>query len=239
MIFAGFSAEAIADRNNDAGAVAVITADAGWRRGKVLPLKETVDEALAKSPTVRHCIVLNRVNEAVDWVEGRDHWWHDLMADASDDCPAKPMDSETPLFILYTSGSTGKPKGIKHTTAGYNLFVKKTFEWVFDWREEDVFWCTADCGWVTGHSYVVYGPLSAGATCLMYEGAPNYPDEDRFWEIVEKYKVTIFYTAPTAIRAFIKWGDDLHAKHDLSSACACWARSARGSTPRPGCGTTR
>jgi acetyl-CoA synthetase len=217
VIFAGFSAEAIADRNNDAGAVAVITADAGWRRGKVLPLKATVDEALTKSPSVRHCIVLNRVNEAVDWVEGRDHWWSDLMAEASDDCPATPMDSESPLFILYTSGSTGKPKGIKHTTAGYNLFAKKTFEWVFDWREEDVFWCTADCGWITGHSYVIYGPLSAGATCLMYEGAPNFPAEDRFWEIIAKYKVTLFYTAPTAIRAFIKWGDDLPAKHDLSS----------------------
>ena len=138
---------------------------------------------------------------------GRDYWWHELMAKASADCPAEPLDSEAPLFILYTSGSTGKPKGIKHTTAGYNLFVKKTFEWVFDHRDDDIFWCTADIGWVTGHSYVVYGPLSAGATVLMYEGAPNWPDEGRFWQIIEKYKVTIFYTAPTAIRAFIKWGD--------------------------------
>ena len=148
---------------------------------------------------------------------GRDFWWHELMAKASADCPATPMDSEAPLFILYTSGSTGKPKGIKHTTAGYNLFVKKTFEWVFDHRDDDIFWCTADCGWVTGHSYVVYGPLSAGATILMYEGAPNFPDESRFWQLIEKYKVTIFYTAPTAIRAFIKWGDQHVKKHDLSS----------------------
>ena len=148
---------------------------------------------------------------------GRDFWWHDLMAERRADCPAVPLDSEAPLFILYTSGSTGKPKGIKHTTAGYNLFVKKTFEWVFDHRDEDIFWCTADCGWVTGHSYVVYGPLSAGATVLMYEGAPNWPDEGRFWEMIEKYRVSIFYTAPTAIRAFIKWGDQWVDKHDLSS----------------------
>jgi acetyl-CoA synthetase len=149
--------------------------------------------------------------------KGRDVWWHDLMNDASADCPAEPLDSETPLFILYTSGSTGKPKGIKHTTAGYNLYAKKTFEWVFDHRDDDVFWCTADCGWITGHTYVVYGPLSAGATVVMYEGAPNHPDEGRFWEIVEKYKVTIFYTAPTAIRAFIKWGDQWPEGRDLSS----------------------
>ena len=149
--------------------------------------------------------------------QGRDFWWHDLMDEASADCPAEPLDSEAPLFILYTSGSTGKPKGIKHTTAGYNLYAKKTTEWVFDLRDEDVFWCTADCGWVTGHSYVVYGPLAAGATVLMYEGAPNWPDEGRFWEIIEKYRVTIFYTAPTAIRTFIKWGDHWVDKHDLSS----------------------
>lgn len=217
VIFAGFSAEAIADRNNDAHAKLMITADAGWRRGKVLPLKQIVDEALEKSPTVEHCIVLDRVNEAIHFTEGRDLWWHDLMRDASADFPAVPLDSEAPLFILYTSGSTGKPKGIKHTTAGYNLFCQKTFEWVFDHREGDIFWCTADCGWVTGHSYVVYGPLSAGATCVLYEGAPNAPDESRFWQIIEKYRVTTFYTAPTAIRAFIKWGDHHIEKHDLSS----------------------
>ena len=217
VIFAGFSAEAIADRNNDASAKLQITADAGWRRGKPLPLKQTVDDALAKSPTVEKCLVLNRADEAVNMKAGRDYWWHELMAEASDDCPAEPLDSETPLFILYTSGSTGKPKGIKHTTAGYNLYAKKTFEWVFDHRDGDIYWCTADCGWVTGHTYVVYGPLSAGATCLMYEGAPNHPDESRFWQLVEKYKVTTFYTAPTAIRAFIKWGDQHVDKHDLSS----------------------
>lgn len=217
VIFAGFSAEAIAERNNDAGAKLVITADGGWRRGKVLPLKETVDQALAKSPTVEHCIVLKRAGDAVNMQDGRDHWWHDLVDTASEECPAAPLDSETPLFILYTSGSTGKPKGIKHTTAGYNLYAKKSFQWVFDHRDDDVYWCTADCGWITGHSYVVYGPLSAGAKVLMYEGAPNHPAEDRFWDIVQRHKVTVFYTAPTAIRAFIKWGDDLVKKHDLSS----------------------
>ena len=217
VIFAGFSAEAIADRNRDASAKVQLTADAGWRRGKQLPLKEIVDEALAKSPTVETCIVLKRTGADVQMQEGRDHWWHDLFEQAAADCPATPMDSEAPLFILYTSGSTGKPKGIKHTTAGYNLYTKKTFEWVFDYRDDDIFWCTADCGWITGHSYIVYGPLSAGATCLMYEGAPNYPAEDRLWDIVERHKVTVFYTAPTAIRAFIKWGDQYVDKHDLSS----------------------
>ncbi len=217
IVFGGFSAEAIADRNNDASAKLQITADGGWRRGSQLPLKATVDTALEKSPTVEKCVVLRRVGCEVEMKEGRDLWWHELMQDASPDCPAEPMDSEAPLFILYTSGSTGKPKGIKHTTAGYNLYVKKTTEWVFDLRDEDVFWCTADIGWVTGHSYIVYGPLSAGATVMMYEGAPNSPDEGRFWEIIEKHKVSIFYTAPTAIRAFIKWGDHWVEKHDLSS----------------------
>ncbi|MEX1041969.1 MAG: acetate--CoA ligase [Pirellulaceae bacterium] len=217
VIFAGFSAESIADRNNDAQAKMVITADGGWRRGKRLPLKATVDEALEKSPSVQKCIVLRRVENQVDMQAGRDVWWHEAMEAASAECPATPLDSEAPLYILYTSGSTGKPKGILHTTAGYNLYAKKTFEWVFDHRDDDIYWCTADCGWVTGHSYVVYGPFSAGATCVMYEGAPNAPDEGRFWEIIEKYKVTILYTAPTAIRAFIKWGDAWVDKHDLSS----------------------
>jgi acetyl-CoA synthetase len=217
VIFAGFSAEAIADRNKDASARLQLTADGAWRRGHVLSLKETVDEALAKSPSVEKCVVLKRVGQDVPMQAGRDYWWHDLMAEASDDCPAEPLDSEATLFILYTSGSTGKPKGIKHTTAGYNLYGKKTFQWIFDHRDDDIFWCTADIGWVTGHTYVVYGPLSAGATIVMYEGAPNFPDESRFWQIVEKYKVTIFYTAPTAIRAFIKWGDHHVTKHDLSS----------------------
>ena len=217
VIFAGFSAEAIADRNHDASAKLQITADAGWRRGKPLPLKETVDDALAKSPTVEKCVVLRRIGNDVNMQAGRDFWWHELMDEASADCPATPVDSENPLFILYTSGSTGKPKGIKHTTAGYNLYAKKTFQWVFDYHDEDIFWCTADCGWVTGHTYIVYGPLSAGATALMYEGAPNHPAEDRFWDLVEKHKVNILYTAPTAIRAFIKWGDEHVLKHDLSS----------------------
>ncbi|HEY6563646.1 MAG TPA: AMP-binding protein, partial [Pirellulaceae bacterium] len=186
VIFAGFSAEAIAERNRDAAAKLQITADGSWRRGKLLPLKETVDEALAKSPTVEKCLVLRRAGNDVAMCPGRDVWWHDLVTTVSDTCPATPMDSEAPLFILYTSGSTGKPKGIKHTTAGYNLYTKKTFEWVFDHRDEDIYWCTADCGWITGHSYVVYGPLAAGATCLIYEGAPNHPAEDRFWQLVEK-----------------------------------------------------
>jgi acetyl-CoA synthetase len=217
VVFGGFSSEAIADRNNDAKAKVVITADAGWRRGKLLPLKETVDEALLKSPTVQHCIVYQRANTSPSMKSGRDHWWHDLVAKSPADCPAQPHDSEAPLFILYTSGSTGKPKGIKHTTAGYNLYAKKTFQWVFDYRDEEIFWCTADIGWITGHSYVVYGPLSAGATSLMYEGAPNWPAEDRFWDIIERHRVNILYTAPTAIRAFIKWGDQHVDKHDLSS----------------------
>ena len=217
VIFCGFSAEAISDRNNDAQAKLLITADGGWRRGKALSLKETADEALAKSPTIENCIVLKRVGSVTNMQSDRDVWWHDLIENESDDCPALPMDSEDSLFILYTSGSTGKPKGIRHTTAGYNLYVKRTFEWVFDHRQEDIFWCTADCGWITGHSYIVYGPMSAGATQVMYEGAPNWPQEDRFWDVIERYKVSILYTAPTAIRTFIKWGDHHVDKHDLSS----------------------
>ncbi|MFN0018854.1 MAG: acetate--CoA ligase [Pirellulaceae bacterium] len=217
VVFGGFSAEAIADRNNDAKAKCVITADGGWRRGKLLDLKKTVDEALAKSPTVKHCVVFQRAKNDVTMKAGRDHWWHDLTAKASVHCSAEPHDSEDTLFILYTSGSTGKPKGIRHTMAGYNLWAKKTFQWVFDYREEDIYWCTADIGWVTGHTYLVYGPLAAGATAMMYEGAPNHPAEDRFWDIIERYRVNILYTAPTAIRAFIKWGDQHVEKHDLSS----------------------
>ncbi len=217
VIFGGFSSEAIADRNNDARAKLVITADGGWRRGQQLPLKANVDAALEKSPTVEKVVVVRRIGNDVTMKSGRDFWWDELVADASAVCEAAPLDSEAPLFILYTSGSTGKPKGIKHTTAGYILYAKKTTEWVFDLREDDVFWCTADCGWVTGHSYVTYGPLAAGATVMMYEGAPNWPDEGRFWEIIERYRVSIFYTAPTAIRSFIKWGDRWVDQHDLSS----------------------
>jgi acetyl-CoA synthetase len=217
VIFGGFSSEAIADRNEDAKAVAVITADGGWRRGTQLALKKNVDEALKKSPTVKHVVVLKRTGQPVDMVPGRDIWWHDLVAGMPDDTPPVAMDSESPLFILYTSGSTGKPKGIKHTTAGYLVWAKATAEWVFDLREDDLFWCTADCGWITGHSYVTYGPLAAGASILIYEGAPNAPHEGRFWEIIEQEKPTIFYTAPTAIRSFMKWGMEHIAGRDLSS----------------------
>ena len=217
VVFGGFSAEAVADRNDDAQAKLIITADAGWRRGKAVPLKSNVDEALAKSPSVQTCIVFNRANTTVHMKPGRDVWWHDVVADVSADCPALPFDSEHPLFILYTSGSTGKPKGVLHTTGGYLLGVSLTHHWVFDHKPNDVYWCTADVGWITGHSYIVYGPLANAATILMYEGAPNHPRENRFWEIVAKYKVTILYTAPTAIRAFIKWGNQHPQAHDLSS----------------------
>jgi len=217
VIFGGFSSEAIADRNEDAKAVAVITADGGWRRGTTLALKKNVDEALKKSPTVKHVVVLKRTGQPVDMVPGRDVWWHDLVAGMPADTPPVAMDSEAPLFILYTSGSTGKPKGIKHTTAGYLVWAKTTAEWVFDLRDDDLFWCTADCGWITGHSYVTYGPLAAGASVLIYEGAPNAPHEGRFWEIIEQEKPTIFYTAPTAIRSFMKWGMQHIEGRDLSS----------------------
>jgi acetyl-CoA synthetase len=217
VIFGGFSSEAIADRNNDAEAVAVITADGGWRRGAKLPLKANVDEALTKSPSVRHVIVLKRTGQPVSMTAGRDHWWHDVVDGMPSDTPPAAMDSEAPLFILYTSGSTGKPKGIQHTTAGYVLWAKTTAEWVFDLRDDDLFWCTADCGWITGHSYVTYGPLAAGASILIYEGAPNAPHEGRFWEIIEQEKPTIFYTAPTAIRSFMKWGMQHIEGRDLSS----------------------
>jgi acetyl-CoA synthetase len=208
VIFGGFSSEAIADRNQDAGAVAVITADGGWRRGASLPLKKNVDIAVEKSPTVRHVVVLKRTGQPVEMVAGRDIWWHDLIEGMPTDTAPEPMDSEAPLFILYTSGSTGKPKGIKHTTAGYVLWAQTTSEWVFDLRDDDLFWCTADCGWITGHSYVTYGPLAAGASLLIYEGAPNAPHEGRFWEIIEAEKPTIFYTAPTAIRSLMGAGEE-------------------------------
>ncbi len=217
VVFGGFSAEAVADRNNDAQSKVLITADGGWRRGKVVPLKANVDVALAKSPSVQTCIVVNRCDAVVEMKPGRDLWWHDVVSGQSADCPAEPFDSEHPLFVLYTSGSTGKPKGVLHTTAGYLLGAALTHKWCFDLKEDDVYWCTADVGWVTGHSYIVYGPLANGATVLMYEGAPNQPREDRFWEIVEKYRVSILYTAPTAIRAFIKWGDHWPKGRDLSS----------------------
>ena len=217
IIFGGFSADAIADRNNDAQAKLVVTSDGGWRRGKEIPLKATVDSAMDRSPSVEKVVVVQRTCGDVDMVPDRDLWWHDLMQDASTECEAEQLDSEHPLFILYTSGSTGKPKGVLHTSAGYLLGAMMTSQWVFDLKENDTYWCTADIGWITGHSYICYGPLANGASIVMYEGAPNWPDEGRFWEIIEKYDVSIFYTAPTAIRAFMKWGDKWPEQHDLSS----------------------
>jgi acetyl-CoA synthetase len=218
VVFGGFSAESIFDRINDSGAVAVITADGGYRRGSIVPLKQNVDEALKKGETgIKKVIVFRRANNDIHIEEGRDVWWHREMEYVDANCPAVPLDSEHPLFILYTSGSTGKPKGILHTTAGYLVGAVTSCKYVFDLREDDIYWCTADIGWVTGHSYVVYGPLAMGATSFMYEGAPNWPDNGRFWKLVEEFAVTILYTAPTAIRAFIKWGDEWPKKYDLSS----------------------
>jgi acetyl-CoA synthetase len=217
VVFGGFSATSILDRVKDSGTSAIITADGGWRRGKVVPLKANVDEALKKSKLVKKVIVLERCKNEVTMKRGRDIWWHKAMETASTDCPPAQLDSEHPLYILYTSGSTGKPKGILHTTGGYLTGTYSTTKYIFDIRDDDIYWCTADVGWVTGHSYIVYGPLLNGATCLMYEGAPNFPDFARFWDIIERHGVTIFYTAPTAIRAFIKAGDHLPEAHDLSS----------------------
>ena len=221
VVFGGFSPESLADRNNDAQAKVLITADGGWRRGGIVPLKSNADEALLSSPTVENVVVVQRggeLSEKVDaeMLEGRDHWYHDLMAESSADCPVEEMDAEDVLFILYTSGTTGKPKGVVHTTGGYLTQVAATTKAVFDLQDDDVYWCTADVGWITGHSYIVYGPLANGARVFMYEGAPDTPDRGRFWELCEKYAVTVFYTAPTAIRAFMRWGDDWPAGHDLS-----------------------
>mgnify|MGYP005839558807 CR=1 FL=1 len=217
VVFGGFSAEALADRNNDAGAKVLITADGGWRRGKEVPLKANADEALKKSKTIQKVVVLRRTGGKAEMQAGRDVWWHDLTAAAPAECPAEQLDSEHLLFLLYTSGSTGKPKGIMHTTGGYMVNTYLTTQLVFDLRDDDVYFCTADVGWITGHSYVVYGPLANGATVLMYEGAPNHPAWDRFWDIVQRHKVTILYTAPTAIRAFMKQGEEWPRRHDLSS----------------------
>ncbi|HEU4872434.1 MAG TPA: acetate--CoA ligase, partial [Pyrinomonadaceae bacterium] len=217
VVFGGFSSSALVDRINDASCKLVVTADGGWRRGNEVKLKTAVDEALKECPSVNACIVVRRTGSPQHMQEGRDFWWHELMETVDANCPAEELDSEHPLYILYTSGTTGKPKGILHTTAGYLLQAHLTTKWVFDIKDEDLYWCTADIGWVTGHSYVVYGPLSNGASVLMYEGAPNFPEPDRFWTMIERHRVNIFYTAPTAIRAFIKWGEQWPSKHDLSS----------------------
>jgi acetyl-CoA synthetase len=220
VIFGGFSAESLRDRINDAQATLLVTADGGWRRGQVVPLKQMADEALEGTPSIRNVVIVQRLHGSpvpVHVKEGRDHWYHRLMQDASYSCEPERMDAEDMLYILYTSGTTGKPKGIVHTTGGYLVGTYATAQWVFDYKDEDVYWCTADIGWVTGHSYVVYGPLANGATVVMYEGAPDWPQRDRFWQIVERHGVTIFYTAPTAIRAFMRWGTEWPGGRDLSS----------------------
>ena len=217
IVFGGFSPASLRDRILDAEAKILITSDGGWRRGKVVPLKGNADDAIKETPSIEHVIVVKRTENDISFKEGRDLWWHDLMKDVSPVCEAEHMDAEDILYILYTSGTTAKPKGVVHTTGGYLTGVYATTKWVFDLKDDDIYWCTADIGWVTGHSYIVYGPLALGVTSLMYEGAPDFPDKDRFWDIVENYRVTVFYTAPTAIRAFMQWGKKHIEKHDLST----------------------
>jgi acetyl-CoA synthetase len=217
VIFGGFSSNALVDRINDSQASLVITQDGSYRRGAEVKLKPAVDEAVLSCPSVRHVVVYKRTGTPQSMFGGRDLWWHELMANAADECPAEPLDAEHPLYLLYTSGTTGKPKGILHTTGGYSVGTYITTKWVFDLKDDDIYWCTADIGWVTGHSYIVYGPLQNGATTLMYEGAPNFPQPDRFWSIIDRHKVNIFYTAPTAIRAFMRFGVEWPAKHPMKS----------------------
>ncbi len=217
VVFGAFSADSLRDRINDAEAKVLVTADTGPRGGRKTPLKQNADEALQDAPSIQSVVVVKRTGDEVDMAEGRDNWWDDLMAEADEECPAERVDSEDLLYILYSSGSTGKPKGIVHTSGGYLTHVKATTKWIFDLKDDDIYWCTADIGWVTGHSYIVYGPLSNGATALMFEGTPSYPEGDRWWDIVERHGVTILYTAPTAIRSFMKTGTEDLEKHDLSS----------------------
>ncbi len=217
VIYGGFSANALVDRITDSQASLVITQDGGYRRGNEIRLKSAVDEAVLSCPSVKNVITFKRTGTPQTMVRERDHWWHELMANASEDCPAEPVDAEHPLYLLYTSGTTGKPKGILHTTGGYSVGTYATMQWVFDIKDEDIFWCTADIGWVTGHSYIVYGPLQNGATTVMYEGAPNFPEPDRFWRTIERHKVNVFYTAPTAIRAFMRFGAEWPRKYAMSS----------------------
>ena len=217
VVFGGFSAEALAGRIGDSEAKLVITADGGYRKGTVVPLKKNADDAVAKTTTVQKVLVVQRTKQQVGWTEGRDVWWHDIVAKQKADCPAEPLDAEHMLYLLYTSGTTAKPKGIVHTTAGYLTGVATTLKYIFDTKDSDVFWCAADIGWVTGHSYIVFGPLANGVTGVMYEGTPDFPDKDRWWSIIEKYKISILYCAPTAIRTFMKWGAEHARKHDLRS----------------------
>jgi len=217
VVFGGFSSDSIRDRITDSGAIAVVTADGAHRRGAIVPLKKNVDDALRGRTSIKRVIVFRRAGNEIHMEEDRDVWWHRELEYVDANCPPTPLGSEHPLYLLYTSGSTGKPKGILHTTGGYLVGVYSTMKYVFDIRDEDIFWCTADVGWVTGHSYIVYGPLANGATTVMYEGVPNWPEPDRFWKIIEEYRINILYTAPTAIRAFIRWGDHWVTKHDLSS----------------------